>query len=89
MENNIVTSPKHYKLKDGTELIDVLDILDVSKNLDRAVEYIVRSDKKNGSDDLLKALFYLVREIAQKYPDLDVQELLRVVSESSDMVKTS
>jgi hypothetical protein len=63
---NMVESPKHYVSSDGLEAIDVIESFDLNFNLGNAVKYILRSGKKwNREEDLLKALWYINREIQQ------------------------
>lgn len=60
-----VNHPMHYQSEDGLEAIDVIDAF--TKNLNgieafdigNAIKYICRFDKKNGVEDLEKAIWYL------------------------------
>ena len=82
-DNDAITNPSHYATPSGVEVIDILDELDLSRNLDRSVEYIARSSKKNGGEDLKKSLFYLIRECVQVY-SIDQDVLHTIISESTD-----
>ncbi len=53
----------HYK-KTNIEAIDVIEDWNLNFNLGNVVKYIARAPYKNNSqDDLIKALWYLAREI--------------------------
>ena len=60
-----VNHPAHYKLANGVEVIDLTEQL--SFNLGNVVKYVSRAGKKTPDplEDLLKAQFYLNREIAR------------------------
>lgn len=59
-------NPAHYKwLPSGVEVIDVTEWLPF--NVGNVVKYALRSDHKNGAiEDLMKARWYLDREIARR-----------------------
>ena len=60
-----VNSPAHYKVG-GIETIDFIEAKNLGYNLGNVVKYITRADHKgNRSEDLLKARWYLNREIAK------------------------
>jgi hypothetical protein len=60
-----VNHPAHYKVG-GIETIDFIEAKSLGYNLGNVVKYITRADHKgNRSEDLLKARWYLNREIAK------------------------
>jgi hypothetical protein len=60
-----VNHPAHYKVG-GIETIDFIEAKQLNYNLGNVVKYITRADHKgNTSEDLLKARWYLNREIAK------------------------
>lgn len=65
-ENKDVVKPKHYT-NQLIETIHILDDLNLPRNLERAVEYSMRANRKNGEQDLLKALWYLIRHLIIYY----------------------
>lgn len=59
------TSPKHYQLGNGFQVIDLTETLDFCSG--NVVKYVARAGNKTGEstlDDLEKALWYLQRRIA-------------------------
>jgi hypothetical protein len=59
-----VNHPAHYKVG-GIETIDFIEAKGLSYHLGNVVKYIARADSKgNRKEDLLKAQWYLNREIA-------------------------
>ena len=59
-----VNHPEHYKVG-GIETIDFIEAKSLSYNLGNVVKYITRADHKgNKLQDLQKAQWYLIREIA-------------------------
>jgi hypothetical protein len=63
-ENNI-DSPMHYK-QGGIETIDFIEAKELNFHLGNVVKYIARADHKgNRHEDLLKARWYLNRELAK------------------------
>lgn len=59
-----VNHPAHYKVG-GIETIDFIEAKKLNYNLGNVVKYITRADHKgNRKEDLLKARWYLNREIA-------------------------
>lgn len=66
-ENKNVSHPKHYALipEKNIEVIDVIEA--ATKNMTgikavcsgNAIKYILRWDKKNGIEDIEKAIYYL------------------------------
>jgi hypothetical protein len=60
-----VNHPAHYKVG-GIETIDFIEAKNLGYNLGNVVKYITRADHKgNKNEDLLKARWYLNREIAK------------------------
>lgn len=65
---DMVNSPKHYELPDGLEVIDV-EVATQGKEavqahcICAAVEYLLRHKKKNGSEDVRKAHWWLTKYI--------------------------
>lgn len=67
---DMVNSPPHYT-KGGIETIDFIEAKELSYNLGNVVKYITRSDHKgNKVEDLMKARWYLDREITNLTPPL-------------------
>lgn len=68
----------HYE---GAELQcwDVVDMLGLSWLSGNVLKYLVRHRKKNGKDDLLKALDYLCKEISTCYDvyEGEIHEIVR------------
>lgn len=61
-QDNTINHPNHYtEHKSGIECIDVVEHMQF--NLGNAIKYIWRHEKKNGVEDLKKAIWYLEREI--------------------------
>ena len=62
---DMVNHPDHYKSKTGLEVIDVIeaftDDLNGMEAVDtaNAIKYILRWKKKNGVEDLRKAIWYI------------------------------
>lgn len=56
-----VNHPQHYTHASGVECIDVVEHM--SFCLGNAIKYIWRYDRKNGVEDLRKAVWYINREI--------------------------
>ena len=64
-----VNHPAHYKVG-GIETIDFIEAKGLGYNLGNVVKYITRADHKgNTMEDLLKARWYLNREIAKHTKD--------------------
>lgn len=58
------TSPQHYQLRNGFQVIDLTETLDFCSG--NVVKYVARAGNKDGEsalDDLLKAKWYLERKI--------------------------
>ncbi len=61
-------NPQHYVGKDGSEVIDAIENFDLQKNMYRgqAIQYMFRAGRKDTENtvaDLLKAIWYINREI--------------------------
>jgi hypothetical protein len=64
-ETDNVNHPAHYKAG-GVETIDFIEAKGLNYHLGNVVKYITRADHKgNRKEDLLKAQWYLNREIAR------------------------
>ena len=67
--NDMVNHPKHYKAKNGMEVIDVIEAFTVNlsgyeaTHTGNVIKYICRWKEKNGLEDLKKAQWYLNRLI--------------------------
>ena len=60
-----VNSPEHYKAG-GIETIDFIEAKQLNYHLGNVVKYVARADHKgNRKEDLLKAQWYLNREVAK------------------------
>jgi len=69
---DMVNEPPHYKMG-GIETIDFIEAKQFGYNLGNVVKYISRADLKGSHyEDLLKARWYLNREIAKFSPDTKV-----------------
>jgi len=69
----MVNEPPHYKMG-GIETIDFIEAKQFGYNLGNVVKYISRADFKGSHyEDLLKARWYLNREIAKFSPDTKVK----------------
>ena len=69
---DMVNHPPHYKMG-GIETIDFIEAKQFGYNLGNVVKYISRADHKGSHyEDLLKARWYLNREIAKFSPDTKV-----------------
>ena len=66
---DMVNHPKHYKAKNGMEVIDVIEAFTVNlegyeaTHTGNVIKYICRWKEKNGLEDLKKAQWYLNRLI--------------------------
>lgn len=66
-KRDMVNSPPHYK-QNGIETIDAIEAWGLNYRLGNCVKYISRAGKKDSrtrKQDLLKAAWYLNREIAK------------------------
>ena len=60
---DVVNHPIHYR-RGGVEAIDVIEAFDLGMHTGTAVKYILRAGSKNhASEDLRKAIWYLVRHL--------------------------
>ena len=66
MRSDPVDHPTHYQSQTGLEAIDVIEAFGLGFNLGNVAKYILRSEKKNGVEDLKKARWYLNREIEKR-----------------------
>ncbi len=81
------TSPQHYQLRNGFQVIDLTEALDFCSG--NVVKYVARAGNKEGEsalDDLEKALWYLVRKIENVRKSEDSSEGLRDTGGQSDGV---
>ena len=62
-----VNRPEHYVGANGMECIDVIEAFGLDRDfcLANACKYILRHAKKNGVEDLKKAVWYLNRAISR------------------------
>jgi hypothetical protein len=67
LKKETVNSPEHYQSDKGMEAIDVIEAFNLNFNLGNVVKYVLRAGKKDGQgkDDLMKALWYLERQVGQ------------------------
>lgn len=61
-----VQRPRHYVSKTGLEAIDVIEAFDLGFKLGNVVKYVLREKGKAGLEDLMKARWYLDREIKER-----------------------
>jgi hypothetical protein len=64
-----VNNPSHYQFSNGAQVVDITENL--TFNLGNVVKYTARAGRKTVDpiEDLLKAKFYLEREILRLMPD--------------------
>lgn len=68
--NDVVNHPAHYQTKSGLEVIDIIEAVTEELNgieavdTANAIKYICRWKKKNGTQDLEKAVWYIQHLIA-------------------------
>lgn len=65
-------NPSHYA-SHKVAPIDLIESYDLGFNLGNSVKYIARHKEKNGREDLLKALWYLLNELGM--PRLEITAL--------------
>jgi len=64
-----VDHPKHYHSQSGIEVIDAIEAWGLGFCLGNVIKYVARAGyKDNQREDLQKALWYLMRELA-RYED--------------------
>lgn len=64
-----VDHPKHYHSQSGIEVIDAIEAWGLGFCLGNVIKYVARAGyKDNAREDLQKALWYLMRELA-RYED--------------------
>lgn len=62
----LVDHPSHYNgNQSGIECIDVIEHM--SFNVGNAIKYLWRHEQKGGGTDLLKAIWYIIRELKREY----------------------
>lgn len=62
---DVVNHPPHYlKHPSGIECIQITEHMTFT--LGNAMKYIWRADYKNGTEDILKAIWYLQREVEKR-----------------------
>jgi hypothetical protein len=67
MSSEKVNHPPHYGgADDPYEAIKVIEAWGLNFHLGSALKYIRRHGEKNGTEDLEKALWYLVREVRKR-----------------------
>lgn len=61
---DMINHPPHYDSGNGLEVLDVIEGFNLGFHRGNVVKYILRAGKKESAlEDLLKAEFYLKREI--------------------------
>lgn len=67
-----VNHPNHYQMKNGLEVIDIIDAVTDVKAFCKgnAIKYLCREDKKNGIEDLKKADWYIQYLIDYKQKEI-------------------
>lgn len=77
-ENENVSHPNHYQGADGMEAIDVIRNFTgphyVGYLHGNAIKYVLRYEKKNGIEDLEKAIWYLTELLEYKRKERDIEE---------------
>jgi hypothetical protein len=76
MPSEAVEHPAHYcSHPSGIECLEIVEHMNFC--LGNAIKYIWRADRKGkDKEDLEKAIFYLQREIARRYPEpLNLQQM--------------
>lgn len=63
MSEDKIHHPTHYISVAGLECIDVIDAFKLSYEEGNILKYLLRWKKKNGVEDLRKAMWYLERII--------------------------
>lgn len=77
-ENKNVSHPAHYQGADGMETIDVIRNFTgphyVGYLHGNAIKYVLRYEKKNGIEDLEKAIWYLTELLEYKRKEQDIEK---------------
>jgi CRISPR/Cas system-associated protein Cas7 (RAMP superfamily) len=61
-----VNHPEHYQ-SNRMEVIDVIEAFELNFNLVNVIKYVLRAEKKKArQEDLMKALWYLNREVGNR-----------------------
>ncbi len=78
-----VNHPDHYQTKSGLEVIDIIDaVTDVEAFCKGdALKYLCREGKKNGIEDLKKAVWYI-----QYLIDYKQKEIKKAVDNFADQI---
>ena len=66
MTTHNIEHPDYYLTDNGFQVIDFIEALDLNFSRGNIIKYVSRAGKKDGEDELtalLKARFYLEREI--------------------------
>ena len=66
MSTEQVDHPAHYQSEAGIEAIDVIEAFGLGFHLGNVVKYVLRAERKSGLEDLLKAKWYLERELRRR-----------------------
>lgn len=66
-----VDHPDHYGGDVAYEAIKIIEAHSLGFHLGNAVKYILRAEKKGGTVDLQKALWYIQREISNREEEPD------------------
>lgn len=64
-----IDQPEHYHANKGLAAIDAIEAWELGFHLGNVVKYVARAGRKDGStklEDLLKAQWYLAREIERE-----------------------
>lgn len=65
-KHDIVNNPHHYIADNGMECIDVIEAFHLGFRLGNVLKYLLRAEKKGGTESLKKAQWYLNREISKR-----------------------
>lgn len=70
---NVVNHPDHYQMKNGLEVIDIIDAVTDVKAFCKGniIKYVCREEEKNGVEDLKKADWYLQYLIDYKQREIN------------------
>ena len=72
MAGDMINHPNHYQMKNGLEVIEIIDAVTDVKAYCKGniIKYVCREDKKNGIEDLKKADWYIQYLIDYKQKEL-------------------
>lgn len=62
-------NPSHY-LAHAVTPIDLIEAYDLGFNLGNVIKYVARAEEKDGREDLLKGLWYLLNELRMPRPEI-------------------